>query len=259
MKYNNLVLTKENSIGIVTIKHPKGINLLSMEVFSELYDMFTEIENDPEIRIVILTGTGKAFIAGVDVNNMIDMDTVGISVFIDIARRAGDKIYNLNKPVIAAVNGFALGGGCELALECDFRIASEDARFGQPEINLGIIPGGGGIQKLARFIGIPRAKELVYTGKIIDAQTALEYGIVNKVVPSGKLMDEAMELAEVLASKSSVMLAYVKKSFNSGMDMSLASGQDMDECHFGRCFGTYDQKEGMTAFVQKRKAEFQNK
>jgi enoyl-CoA hydratase len=165
----------------------------------------------------------------------------------------------LSKPVIAAVNGFALGGGCEIALCCDLIFASTNARFGQPEINLGIVPGGGGMQRLTRLLGMHRAKELVYTGDIIDADTALAMGIVNKVVPLEKLMPEARALAQKLLSKSSVALSYAKKAINSGAGMSLAAAMDSDECFFARCFATEDQKEGMKAFVEKRKPVFRNR
>ena len=260
MEYKNLLLVKDNSIGIVTINRPQSLNTLNMEVFGEIYEMFTEIENDPGIRVVIITGAGeKAFVAGVDILEMKDKNSVEIEEFIRIARRAGDKIYNLSKPVIAAINGYAFGGGNELALACDLRIASENAKFGQQEINLGIIPGGGAIQRLSRLIGMTKAKEIVYTGDVIDARTALEMGFINKVVPQGKLIDEAKELAQKLLSKSSIALYYAKKAFNSGADMSLSSAMDIDECYFGKCFATEDQKEGMKAFIEKRKAEWKHK
>jgi enoyl-CoA hydratase len=260
VEYRNLLLTREDGIGIVTINRPQSLNTLNSEVFAEMYQMFGEIEADPEIRVVIITGSGeKAFIAGVDIREMKDKNSVDIETFIRIARQAGDRITNLRKPVIAAINGFAFGGGNELALDCDLRIASENARFGQPEINLGIVPGGGAMQKLPRLVGMAKAKEIVFTGEVFDAQTALQIGMINKVVPQDKLMDEARALARKLLSKSSVALAYAKKAINSGVDMSLPSAMDMDECYFARCFGTEDQKEGMRAFMEKRKPEFKNK
>jgi enoyl-CoA hydratase len=260
VEYKNLLYEKKGNIGIVTISNSNGLNLLNIEVFSELFELFSEIENDPEARLVILTGSGgKAFVAGVDVAGMKDKTSMEIDTFLKIARKAGDKIYDLNKPVIAAVNGVALGGGCELALQCDLRIASENARFGQPEINLGIVPGGGGIQRLARLIGMARAKELVYTGRTIDARTALNIGLVNKVVPADRLIPESIELAAEILSKSSVMLAFAKKAFHSGADVSLSSGLNVDEDYFARCFATEDQKEGMKAFMEKRKPEFKNR
>lgn len=259
MEYSSLLLTKENGIGIVTINRPKVLNALNIEVFRELYQMFTEIENDPDIRVVILTGTGKAFVAGVDILGMKDNSSVSIEGFIKIARQAGEAIYHLSKPVIAAINGYAFGGGNELALDCDLRIASENAQFGQQEINLGIVPGGGAMQKLPRLAGMAKAKEIVFTGEVFNARTALEIGMINKVVPAEKLMEEAKALARILLSKSSVALAYAKKSMNSGMDMSLSSAMDMDESFFARCFSTEDQKEGMQAFTEKRKPQFKNR
>jgi enoyl-CoA hydratase len=260
LEYKNLLLTKEDGIGIVTINRPKVLNALNIEVFSELEEMFTEIENDPEIRVVILTGAGdRAFVAGVDIMGMKDKNSIDINQFIVIARRAGDRIYNLSKPVIAAINGFAFGGGNELALACDLRIASEKAQFGQQEINLGIIPGGGAIPRLTQLVGLTRAKEIVFTGDVLDARTALQMGLVNKVVPPEKLMDEARALARRLLNKSSLALAYAKKAFNTGVDMSLAAAMDLDECYFARCFATEDQKEGMRAFAEKRKPQFKNR
>jgi len=259
LDYQSLVLTKEEGIGIVTINRPNALNTLNMEVFSELYAMFSEIENDPDIRVVIITGAGRAFVAGVDIREMKDKTSVNIEEFVKIARKAGDAIYHLSKPVIAAINGYAFGGGNELTLACDLRIASENAQFGQQEINLGIIPGGGAIQRLTRLVGMTKAKEIVFSGDVMDARTALEIGFINKVVPGDKLMDEAKTLAGKLAEKSSTALAYAKKAFNTGADMSLQAGMDLDESYFARCFATQDQKEGMQAFVEKRKPEFHNR
>jgi enoyl-CoA hydratase len=260
MEYRHLLLTREAGIGIVTINRAQALNTLNIEVFRELGEMFGEIENDPDIRVVILTGSGeKAFVAGVDIQEMKDRDSVDIEKFIKIAGTAGSRIYNLSKPVIAAINGYAFGGGNELALCCDLRIASENAKLGQLEINLGILPGGGAIQRLTRLIGMTKAKELVYTGDVIDARTALEIGFLNQVVPQDRLMTEAKALANKLLAKSSVALEYAKKCFNTGADMSLAAGMAMDEVYFARCFATADQKEGMNAFLEKRKPVFKNR
>jgi enoyl-CoA hydratase len=259
LEFSSLQLTKESGIGVVTINRTEVLNALNIEVFGELHNMFTAIENDSDIRVVILTGAGKAFVAGVDIQGMKDNNPVTIERFIKIARQAGDAIYNLSKPVIAAINGYAFGGGNELALACDLRIASDKAQFGQQEINLGIVPGGGAMQKLPRLVGMAKAKEIVFTGEVFNAQTALEIGMINKVVPADNLMDEAKALARKLLNKSSIALAYAKKSMNSGMDMSLSSAMDMDECFFARCFSTEDQKEGMQAFSEKRKPQFNNR
>jgi enoyl-CoA hydratase len=260
LDYKNLLLAKENGIGIVTVNRPAVLNALNTETYRELYEMFTEIENDPEIRVVILTGAGeKAFAAGVDIRDMKDNDSVSINEFLVTARRAGDIIYKLSKPVIAAVNGYAFGGGHELALDCDLRIASENARFGQQEINVGVIPGGGAIPRLTQLVGLTRAKEIIFTGEVIDARTALQMGLVNKVVPPEDLMKEARALAGKLLAKSSLILSYAKQAFNTGLDMDLAAALDLDECYFARCFATEDQKEGMTAFTEKRPPEFKNR
>lgn len=260
LDYKYLLLTKENGIAVVTINRPECLNALNSEVLSELYQMFVHIEKDLAVRVIILTGSGdKAFIAGADILEMSDQDSVTIENFIVNGRMALDKIYNINKPVIAAINGYAFGGGNEVALCCDLRIASENAKFGQLEINLGIVPGGGSIQRLTRLIGMTKAKEIVYTGDIIDAETALKIGFINSVVPQDKLMNEAKALANKLISKSGVTLAYIKKCFNTGADLSLSAGLDLDESYFARCFSTYDQKEGMKAFLEKRNPGFKNK
>jgi enoyl-CoA hydratase len=259
MTRKHLLLTKEEGIGIVTINRPQALNTLNIEVFRELDALFKEIENDPAIRVVILTGEGKAFVAGVDIREMKDNDDVTIQKFIKVARRAGDRIYNLSKPVIAAINGYAFGGGDELALACDLRLAADNARFGQQEINLGIVPGGGGISRLARLVGMTRAKEVVFTGDAIDARTALEIGLINRVVPPERLMEEAKALAKKLLTKSGTALAYAKKAFHEGAALPLAAAMDLDESYFARCFATADQKEGMAAFLEKRKPEFKNR
>ena len=259
-QYKALLYSKEEGIGIVTVNRSESLNALNGEVYDELYDLFQEIDSDPEVRVVILTGGGeKAFIAGADITEMQPQSSVEIHGFIGKARRASDRISTLAKPVIAAVNGFALGGGCELAMCCDLRIASENARFGQPEINLGIIPGAGGTQRLSRLVGMTKAKELIYTGDMIDANTALTLGLVNKVVPADSLMTEAKDLARKLLSKSSVALSLAKSAVTSGAGMSLSSGLDLEGECFAQCFASEDQKEGMAAFIAKRKPQFKNK
>ena len=260
MDYRYLLLTKENGIGTVTLNRPEVLNALNKAVFSELSGLFAELERDPEIRVVILTGAGdRAFAAGVDIKEMKDEDSAGIRAFITIAREAGDRIYNLPKPVIAAVNGFAFGGGHELALACDLRIAAENAKFGQQEINLGIIPGGGAIPRLTQLAGPARAREICYTGDVFDAPTALALGIVNRVVPQDRLMDEARELAGKLLAKSGAALAAAKRAFNEGLNLTLPEALDLDEDLFAACFDTEDQKEGMQAFIERRPADFKHR
>ena len=260
MAYRYLLYSKEAGIGTVTINRPEVLNALSQAVYAELYGLFNEIEEDAEVSVVILTGSGgKAFVAGADIAAMQPLNSTDMRGFINISRKAFDRIHTLGKPVIAAINGFALGGGCELAMCCDLRIASENAKFGQPEIGLGIIPGGGGTQRLSRLIGETRAKELIYTGDIIDVHTAHSIGLINKVVPPDALMSEANELARKMVTKSSVILSFAKKTINSGMNMDLSSGLDLEGECFALCFSTEDQKEGMSAFLEKRKPAFKGR
>lgn len=260
MDYRYLLYNKEGGIGTVIVNRPEVLNALSQSVYAELNGLFKEIEEDDEVHVVILTGSGeKAFIAGADIAAMQPMNSTGVRGFIDIARKAFDRVHTLSKPVIAAINGFALGGGCELAMCCDLRIASENAKFGQPEIGLGIIPGGGGTQRLSRLVGETRAKELIYTGDIIDAHTACSIGLINKVVSSDDLISEANALAKKMVAKSSVILSFAKKVINGGMNVDLSSGLDLEAECFALCFSTEDQKEGMTAFLEKRKPAFKGR
>jgi len=260
LAYQHLLYEKDNGIGIVTINRPQVLNALNSEAYEDLYRVFQEIENDPEIRVVIITGSGdKAFIAGTDVTAMANLNAAEAREFASHARKTFDLIYGLSKPVIAAVNGYALGGGCEVALAADLRIASENASFGQPEITLGIIPGSGGTQRLTRLIGMARAKELVFTGNRIDAATALSYGLVNKVVPQAKLMEEAKELAKRIMRNPGVALTLAKIAINSGANVDLNTGLDIELQCFAQCFATVDQKEGMKAFIEKRKPQYKNK
>jgi len=258
--YNTLLYEKEDSIGIVTINRPASLNALNGEVYTELYELFQEIENDAEVRVVILTGSGeKAFVAGSDIVEMAPLNSLEIEDFIKKIRLASDRVYTLSKPVIAAIQGYALGGGCELAMCCDLRIASEKARFGQPEINLGIIPGASGTQRLPRLVGLAKAKELIFTGDMIDAEIALNIGLVNKVVPHEKLMDEVLELANKIKSKRAPIIAQAKKAMNTGIDTDLTAGLNFEAECICRCFATEDKNEGLKAFMEKRNAEFKNR
>jgi enoyl-CoA hydratase len=255
-----LLYSKENNIGVVTINRPQAANALNDLAYAELLQVFQEIENDPEVRVVIITGSGeKSFVAGTDITNMAKLSAAEARAFSSKLKKTYDLIWNLEKPVIAAVNGYALGGGAELAMSADIILAAENARFGQLEINVGIIPGSGGTQRLQRLIGINRAKELIYTGKMIDAKTAYEYGIVNKVVPVADLMKEARALAATLLEKSSAILKLAKSAVNMGSNVDLNTGLNIEiEC-FAQCFATEDQKEAMAAFLEKRKPVLKNK
>ena len=260
MSYQTLLYEKSQGIGVVTLNRPQALNALNYESYTELDLVFREIEKDSGVGAVIITGTGeKAFAAGTDITSMLTLSIPEGRAFYDYMRKTLDLIYGLNKPVIAAVNGFALGGGCELALCADLRVASENARFGQPEINLAIIPGCGGTQRLSRLIGMARAKELIYLGGMIDAQTALNWGLVNKVVPPSSLMGEAREIAGRLLAKSQPILTLAKTAINSGANVDLPAGLDIEKLCFSLCFATEDQREGMKAFVEKRKALFKNR
>lgn len=259
--YNSIKCSVDDQgIATVTINRPQALNALNREVFTELGKVFDELREDHRVRVVILTGEGtKAFAAGSDITEMKECSVLEAREFAMLANRTQGKIEAFPKPVIAAVNGFALGGGCEVAMACDIRIASSNARFGQPEINLGIIPGGGGTQRLARLIGLGRAKELVYSGGIIDAQRAYEIGLVNKVVPPEALLTEVSKLAAKIASKSLPVLMLAKTAFNLGFSMDLDKALQLEiEC-FAECFGTEDHIEGMSAFVERREPAFKDK
>jgi enoyl-CoA hydratase len=258
--YKTLLYEKKDGIATVTLNRPDKLNALNSTVYQELYDVFSTIEDDPEVRAVILTGAGdRAFCSGSDVAEMSDMGPLEAQKFMATIRKTSDFIYNLTKPTIAAIHGYTFGGGCELSMCCDLRIASEKARFGQPEINLGLIPGASGTQRLPRLIGAAKAKEMIFLGDNIDAATALSLGLVNKVVPPEKLMEEAMAWATKLAAKSSPVLAMAKMAINTGLDTDLASGLNMETKCDALCFATEDQKEGMKAFLERRKAVFKNK
>ena len=260
MTYKTLLYEKKDGIVIVTINRPEALNALNSTVYNELYDLFEAIEGDADVRAVILRGSGeKAFAAGSDVAEMANMNTLEVQKFMATIRKASDRVYSLTKPTIAAISGYALGGGNELAMCCDLRICSEKARFGQPEINLGLIPGAGGTQRLPRLIGAAKAKEMIFLGDMIDAATAFNLGLVNKVVPPEKLMEEAMVWATKLAGKSSPVLAMAKLAINTGIDTDINSGLNVETKCDALCFATEDQKEGMKAFLEKRKAVFKNK
>jgi enoyl-CoA hydratase len=258
--YTTLLYEKADGIAKVTLNRPDKLNALNSTVYKELYNVFESIENDPEVRVVILTGSGeRAFAAGSDVAEMQNMNPLDVEKFMATIRKASDLIYSLTKPTIAAIQGYTLGGGCELSMCCDLRIVSEKAKFGQPEINLGLIPGAGGTQRLTRLIGAPKAKQMIFMGDQIDAATALHWGLINKVVPPEKVMEEAMDWAKKLAAKSSPVLAAAKMAINTGLETDLASGLSMEIKCNSVCFSTYDRKEGMDAFLEKRKAVFKNK
>lgn len=259
-QYNNLLFEVKDSIGMITLHRPKALNALNTVLLHELSNLLDRIKEDTSIGIVIITGSGeKAFVAGADIAEMQTLTAIEGRNFGKIGQDVFNKLESLPQPVIAAINGFALGGGCELAMACDIRIASEKAKFGQPEVSLGITPGFGGTQRLPRLVGKGRAKELIYTGDIIDAGEAYRIGLVNKVAAPDELMNVAKAMAEKILSRASVAVQLSKAAVNEGLNMDLASGIAYEAEVFGLCFATEDQKEGMTAFVDKRKANFSGK
>ena len=260
MEFETIIYEKDGSTGIITLKRPKSMNAISERLVKELNMVIDEIERDEEVMSVIFSGGKKIFAAGADIK---EISGIGTSIeahrFVSSVQSLFNRIESLEKPVIAAVSGLALGGGCELALTCDLRIATENASFGLPEIKIGVIPGGGGTQRLPRLIGAGRAKELLYTGDPVGADEAFRIGLVNKVVPLDSLMDEAKKMATKLAKQPSIALKMIKASVNKGLSMDLQSGLAYEACCFEILFSTEDQKEGMKAFVEKRLPLFKGK
>ena len=257
--YQSLLTSLTNYILTITINRPDKLNALNKIVFNELDQLLTEIEKNDDIRVVIITGAGsKAFVAGADISEFSGL--IG-KEGMELAKRGQEvfaRIENASKPFIAAVNGFALGGGCELAMACHFRIASDNAKFGQPEVNLGLIPGYGGTQRLTQLIGKGRAMELLMTGNMIDAATALQYGLVNHVVKQEELLNKTTSIAEVIASKAPMAISRCIRAANAVYDQH-KDGYQIEVEAFGECFETEDMKEGTQAFLEKRKPVFKGK
>jgi len=260
MDYNNLLVEKSNYVAKVTINRPDKLNALNGETLKELEHLFDEIEKDDSVFVVILTGAGeKAFVAGADIKELHDLNGETGKEFAEFGQGVFNQIEKLNKPVIAAVNGFALGGGCELALACHIRVASENAKFGQPEVNLGIIPGYGGTQRFARLVNKGRAFEYILTGDLFDSNEAYRIGLVNHVYSAEELMSKAEDLALKIISKGQLAINYAMKSINSISELSLEDGLNLEAQLFAECCGTEDFKEGTAAFLEKRKSEFKKK
>lgn len=259
MTYEFLKLEKSEGVATLTISRPKALNALNSQVLDELNNILDDIKEDSEIDVIILTGDGKAFVAGADIGEMSSLTAEEGRQFGQKGLDAFRKLELLEKPTIAAVNGFALGGGNELAMSCDMRIASDKALFGQPEVGLGITPGFAGTQRLPRLVGLGKAMEIILTGNNIKADEALEIGLVNHVVPADELMDTAMELAKKIASNAQLAVRYSKEAINRGIETDIEAGMVTERDLFGLCFATEDQKEGMAAFLEKRKAEFKTK
>lgn len=258
MVYKNIIVEKRDRIGIIKINRPDVLNALDKTTIRELLDAVTELEDDRNIKVAILSGTGKAFIAGADIKQMKDMNPLEAKEFAELGHSLPIRIEDSRIPFIAAVNGYALGGGCEIMMACDICIASKNAKIGQPEINLGINPGFGGTQRLPRIVGLMKAKELLLTGRTMDAQEAYEIGLVNKIVDDEKLMEDVEKLAKNMASKSAVQLSFIKALVNKGSHIDLNSACTLEKLYFSTSFSTHDQKEGMSAFIEKRKPNFKD-
>jgi enoyl-CoA hydratase len=258
--YKTLIYEKKENIGFLTINRPEKMNAISQELTAELSQLLDEIENDDELRVLVLTGAGdKAFVAGADIKELVDRDArLGRRVSRE-RQEIFSRIENLHVPVIGAVNGYALGGGLELALACSIRICSKKAQFGAPEVKLGIIPGDGGTQRLPRLVGLGRAMEMIITGDFIDAQEAHRIGLVNKVFSPEKLMDEAMKLAQKLASRPPLAVRYAKEAVNRSQEGDTASGFALESYLHALSCTTEDKKEGVAAFLEKRKGKFKGK
>ena len=257
--YQTLRYEVEDQIAVLTINRPEALNALNGQVIGELEEAVSAVEADRSLKALIITGEGRSFVAGADIGAQAPLD-------VDGGRRWGQRgsalfrrIEKLEIPTIAAVNGFALGGGCELALACDIILASEKAKFGQPEVGLGITPGFSGTQRLPRRVGVGKAKELIYTGKMIKADEALRIGLANEVYPPEELMDKAKSLAKTIAGNAPIAVRYAKAAIDRGLQTDIDSGIAVENELFAMCFATADQKEGMQAFLDKRPATFQNR
>lgn len=260
MELKNIILEKSEHLAIVTINRPKALNALNSETLKDLDIVLEDLEKDNNIYCVILTGSGeKAFVAGADISEMKDLSEEEGRDFGLLGNKVFRRLEKLDKPVIAAISGFALGGGCELAMACDIRIASEKAKFAQPEAGLGITPGFGGTQRLPRLVGEGKAKELIYTCATIKADEALSIGLVNKVVPLESLMDEAKAMASLIMANAPIAVKLCKDAINRGMQVDIDKAVEIEAGDFGKCFATEDQKEGMTAFMERRAKNFSNK
>lgn len=260
MAYTNLLVERDAGVAIVTINRPDKRNALNTQTVDELRRVVLELKHDNAVRVIVLTGAGdKAFVAGADINELAVQTPVGGRDHGRAGQHVLDLIEHAGKPVIAAINGVALGGGCELAMACTLRIAADSARLGQPEINLGLMPGYGGTQRLARLVGKGRALELLLTGDAITAEEAWRIGLVNRVVPAASLLDEARALARTLAGKAPIAMRYIIDAVNQGLDMGLADAQIYEATLFGLVSTTEDMREGTRAFLEKRKAEFKGR
>ncbi len=260
MGFETILIKIEGGVATITLNRPQQLNALNRQMFRELDEAFDEVTSDPAARVLVITGAGdRAFAAGADIREFVDMSPVAALDFSSNAQRVFRKLETMPKPTIAAVNGFALGGGCELMMACDIAYAADSARVGQPEITLGIIPGAGGTQRLARLVGKQKAKELEMTGDMISAEEALRLGLVCKVVPAAELMNEVRKLCEKLLSKGDVALRMVKEAIEAGSQVDLNTGMEIEAKAWSVCFTTEDHVEGVKAFLEKRKPNFKGR
>jgi enoyl-CoA hydratase len=260
MTFDNLLVEHDDAVAVVTLNRPKVLNALNGQTLSELSAAMASLKGDAGVRAIVLTGAGeKSFVAGADINELAVLSPVAGKEHARAGQQVFSAIERLGKPVIAAINGFALGGGCELAMACTLRLAADTARFGQPEINLGLIPGYAGSQRLPRLVGKGRALEILLTGEMIGAARAYEIGLVNRVVPAAELMTEARKLARVLASKAPIAVRYIIEAVNQGLDTPFAAGEFLETSLFGTIASSADMREGTKAFLEKRPPVWQGK
>lgn len=258
MAYENILVDVDGDVGIITLNRPKALNALSSPLFEDVGAALTNFESDPNIGCIIVTGSEKAFAAGADIKEMQPKDYMDVYKD-DFITRGWECVAQCRKPVIAAVAGYALGGGCEVAMMCDFIIAAETAKFGQPEITLGVIPGAGGTQRLTRFVGKAKAMEMVLTGRMMDAAEAERAGLVSRIVPADDLMDEAKKTAKKIAKLSRPVVMMAKESVNRAYETTLAEGVRFERRLFHSTFATEDKREGMAAFIEKREPQFKHR
>jgi enoyl-CoA hydratase len=253
-----VLMERREQVALIVFNRPESMNALNRAVNRRLLELLDEAEANEKIKVVVLTGSGdRAFVAGGDIREMKDLDSLGARAYALQAKLAADRIYHLKKPVIAAINGLCLGGGLEYALACDFRTAAHGARFALPEINLGIMPGSGGTQRLTRLVGMGRAKELLYTGEIFDAQKALDLGVINHVYPPATLIEETLLLANKIAAKSSMAIELIKSAVQTGAETDLESGLRLEIDCFGLCFSTKERQEAFDSFLNKDRPKIQ--